>query len=312
MQIPLTQRTRKKYLIPKLIDEENIPAIEELLHVETKRLHHLEDQKEKGRLDFGDIVTQPELERIVPTVYEEVDGMLGTEQVEVDEICYMDPPPSRARTRLEFVGAGAIFACAMVYGADLNADGNLTAASLIGISGIASLAIGTNRLMNTLFYECAYKNAFYPEVNSVTLEQATIPDIVSAIGHEYTHRVQKEFGLSKKVHEPFKEGHARSVERELCHLYHEREDNEAYLYGMTHRMVGELKSAYMLVCLQNGKEPRRGLLSTPTMCDAGERHAWNRKKEPSSHAFGNTLVSLHERKAGHPLNRQLLDGSYIL
>lgn len=59
-----------------LLNKDNIPVLEELLHEESKHLVRLRELKEDGKLDFGPILTKKEVKNLFPQIKKEVNEFL--------------------------------------------------------------------------------------------------------------------------------------------------------------------------------------------------------------------------------------------
>jgi len=142
------------------------------------------------------------------------------------------------------------------------------------------------------------------------------PLVVPCLAHECAHYVQYQvfsFPIMFKRDDPydyFKEGHARGVQRFIAQEYKEKEDNEAFLYTIRSKSVGELKSSYLWVCKHLEKPPRNSLLRVKTSRDVvevDEKTLWGR---PTAHSIGNTLFHLYEKEQGNQIFKMMIQGTF--
>jgi len=286
----------------RLLAEDNVPAIEDLLDKESQRLGRLQKLKEEGRLDFGDTVSPDELRELFPQICKEVDSFLGIQDGEVPNCRYYNLfRPGLMTTPIlgVYIVSALQEACAL---ASL-ATGHLDYCQTFQIGAMlnAQAALSAHLLA---------KQSCYAASKSITLERVARTDLIPTAGHEYTHHIQFKKGLRYSKHTIFSEGQARGVQKQLADDYHEREDNEAFLYRSSDRTVGELKSAYLWMCRKLGQQPRKSLLKTKSSRDRDESVDRLIRREPSPHALGNALFSIYEALNGRGMYKQMIHGEF--
>jgi len=203
----------------RLLSEDNIPAIEELLDKESQRLRRLQRLKEDGKLDFGDNVSPEELKELFSQICTEVDEFLGIQDGEVPDCGYFNIfKPGFDSTSILLLYA--LSAIGVAYGltplfTDQNPD----------IDHFISAALGALASTQAAISHLALKQPAYDlSSKGVTLKKVARTDLIPMAGHEYAHSIHDKIGIASKTYTAFTEGHARGVEKQLADNYREREE----------------------------------------------------------------------------------------
>lgn len=283
-----------------LLREDNIFALEELLNTETQRLKRLQRLKDGNQLDFGDTIELDELRELFPKISAEVNDFLGISPI--DPPLYGYPvflvPSSIKKTILTAYGAWALVEIItatpkhrLIYAMTFS---SLSLAYWI-LSGI-SKKIGP---------------CYEPLTESVFLKKEQRAKLIPDAGHEYAHHVQNISGTPPGPgYSIFVEGNARGVERHISEAYREREDNEAFLYDISDKTVGEIKSVYLWMSKKLGKPVKESLLKIKTSMDKYEGLVRLIFRRPTPHAIGNALFSIYEAQQGSQICGAMIQGSF--
>ncbi|MEM2121041.1 MAG: hypothetical protein QXU20_00045 [Candidatus Woesearchaeota archaeon] len=297
-----------QYFITKLLQEENITVIEEILEKEIKKFERLKNLKEQGKLDFGE---KFDLERIVedifPKVAKKVNEFLEVDNIKLPKVKYFSIIKPGL---LESVFLALCFSCGFYIVSDIN---NLL--KWKDSEYVLDLSIQVMSLyLLSKFYNNIKSSSYNKLEKKITLEKEEYTKIVTVLAHEYTHHIQnnKLRDHFKKVmptkYIAFLEGHARGVERFIAKEYSENENNYAFWYNVLDRVVGELKCVYKWLCINFEKEPKEILLNTETSIDERLDFRLKRHKKPSYHAIGNSLFLIYELKHGNDVYKKIIKG----
>ncbi len=277
----------------QLLRRDNISAIEYILNQESQRLKRLQQLKAEYKLDFDQEISREGLDCLFPQVCQEVNALLDiTEPHELPPCGYFSLFPNNrlSATILSFYGLSTYeLLSSSTFFSSQHLDLDISSL-LLGI-GYAGIAFNIHQIGKASHY-----NAY---LNKITLHKIARTDLIPNAGHEYAHYVQQKRGMPMVADFfIFAEGHARGIQRQVARIYQEREDNEAFLYGISDKTVGELKSTYIWICKQLGQQSQQSLLNTKTTRDHSENLSRLLFKKPSSHAIGNSLFSIYEAKHG--------------
>lgn len=288
----------------RLLVEDNIPAIEDLLDKESQRLEKLKVLKKNKKLNLGDKVSAKELEELFPNICKEVDEFLGIQEGKVPKFEYFDlmKPGLKTTPLLSLYVLSTLFTAGnlIYFFASQNSD----------ISYLQDAAVGAMFFSFAKVLHSLETSNYNLGSQKITLEKLPRTKLITTAGHEYTHSVQDINGLASKKYSIFVEGHAIGVEKYLAEKYKEREDNEAFLYGIMESTVGEFKSAYQWMCKNLGKTPKKSLLKIKTIKDDYEGLKRLIFRNPSSHAIGNALFSIYEAKHGKNIYKEIIHGNF--
>ncbi len=138
---------------------------------------------------------------------------------------------------------------------------------------IGAIFGGMGILATTVMHkEYAKGNAYSSSEKRIDIKrnQSKVRDKL-IIGHEYTHHLLNEKGISQGTdeYESFSEGIGRAVERHLAARWSEKEDNQAYIYDSLDRSLYELKKAYREMCRESRVKRNKSLLRIRTTFDDG-------------------------------------------
>lgn len=289
----------------RLLVVDNILAIEDLLDRESQRLERLQKLKGRDRLYIDDKVSPEELRELFPQICTKVDNFLGVQNGEVPTFGYynlLKPGLMTTPILLGYTLSAVQIANALIH---------IFTHQNVGISHWLCLGVGAMLFELTgVSHSLVKSNGYNQLFKKITLKRVARTDLIPAAGHEYTHRIQHKNNIFKDKHEIFMEGHARGVEKQLADDYCEREDNEAFLYGISDINVGELKSAYLWMCEKLGQKPREILLKTKTSRDSDESLYRSNNMEPTPHAIGNSLFSIYESLKGRKIYNHMIHGDF--
>lgn len=295
-----------------LLNRENIGPLETLLDAESqklreRRIQKKEQKKERRYKDLDKKVDRKGLEDLFPQIKEEVDAFLGIDKIDMPAIRYYN------LFRLSRIGSvipllqylsGALVlaeeAIEVLRGSTLNMR-NIRV-------GIQLLVAG--RLAHWVF---ANEQTYDSFTNSINLKKEKRSEVIPTIGHEYAHCVQAQSDLGPSIDyefDIFREGHARGVERYISNKYKDKEGNEEFFDGILDMTVGEMKSVYVWMCKKLGIKPKESLLKTRTSRDFDEKGHRVLRREPTSHAIGNTLFCLYEATKGSSIYKDMLKGNF--
>ena len=289
----------------RLLNIDNIGAIEELLDRESQRLERLQKLKKDNKLNRGDKVSPGELKGLFPQICTEVDDFLGVQDGEVPKFGYYN----LLRPGLMTTPVLAMYAISAVQ--VVSAVTCLITEQNPDLSNFMNAGIGAMQFACAALFHSVMKNPGYNRLlKRVTLQNVARTDLIPSAGHEYAHHVQRREGLKDDMYSIFKEGHARGVEKHIAQDYQQREDNNAFLYDVLNSTVGEFKSAYIWICQKFGHQPKASLLKTKTSTDIDERVNRLLDKTPTPHAIGNALFSIYEAREGRGIYNDMIHGNF--
>ena len=142
-----------------------------------------------------------------------------------------------------------------------------------------------------------YRRGFFYDNDEklITVAPLRRTSLIPGIAHEYAHYIHYRKGLGDLCYDLFAEGHARGVERHIAEEYKEKEDNEAFLYDILEETACELKYAYIWVCKELDKKPKKSLLKV------GD------KGKIFEHDLGNAFFSIYETLYGKDVYKETLN-----
>ncbi len=289
----------------RLLRMENLALVECLLDDASCRLDELHELKNNGALSFGPKINPNELSDLVTSVCVEVDSFLDIQ----------------SKTILPF-GYFSLFNLGVI---ETTLLALYSLATLPVARCLTSPPLSLEFIPTTLFnvgeailpfipaamslHSMARSPGYDPIAKKIILGKELLINLKPSVAHEYTHYLQEVYGICSKKCDIFMEGHARGVQKYVAELFAENERNLAYKYDIMDTTVGEFKSTYLWMCKKLQKVPRESLLITPSQRDFSE--GWSRFfRKPSSHALGNTLLSIYESQLGSRIYSDMIHGNF--
>ena len=289
-------------MIELLNDHRNLPLLEEVLAQESRQLHHLQNLKDQGRLDFGEPTPKRELSDRLIGVAADVNSFLGVDTLDMPSIRYIPAVPVVGKVGFGVtIGLGLaayFFGEATIAEGITSAEANEAAGYFFGSllllpAGLGLMALG----------EPGEKGNHYV-CRTLYLKREPRAESIISTAHEFTHHALRDTVFADcfpDKHSSFQEGTGRGVERHIARKYALKENNEAFLYGITEVTVQELKLAYQWISARHGTKPNEKLLGEQFKSTPGRL---------SYHQIGNAIFSMYEFMLGPQFYRNAVQGTF--
>ncbi|GEM_PF-2555441 len=313
-QLTIMKQLNNSCLSLKLFERSNISLLEEILNKDSQELERLKNLKRQGKLNFGPIVKESELEELFTSLKDEVDNFLGVLDINAPKIEYCSrfnffrPELFNKNTCISYAIAGSFLFFPLNW-----LLRNNTHTSLNSFFIMSTLAfIPTCHMLNTLRYNVDH---YISETNSMHLFKNSKANLLPTMGHEYAHHIQRKILFAgvhdfEKNYSIFSEGISRGVQRHVSKIFKEKEDNEAFLYEILNYNVEEMKRLYPIMCYAFGIEPQQSLLKAKNFIEKHyfENNEPNRYLANDYHAIGNSLFYVLEIKFGSSIYKDAIKG----
>lgn len=270
-----------------LLNEKNIPVLEELIRRDARRYEHIRPMPE------GNLMSAKELVEALPDIANKVCSFLDVSGIALPKISY-------ARRWDTYLGL-ALSSAGAVAGIVAAESGYVNFGTSLGLIAISTLLVNLG-ILKELSISKYFRRSKHIRMSKPLPRGKAIP----IIAHEYTHHVLHEIGVPKG-HSAFHEGMAIGVERYVSGILAKKENNDAILLGTIKHSLREYTDVLIWICSNLRRKYDKRILDYPAvqMC-CGTGLSGDGYGPPNEHSIGNSLLSIYAAVDGQDIYRKIL------